>query len=102
MIVWKSRKEADTSWKSPTTEISTVRKNRIDADTSWVENWRDKRKTKSRKYMLGSFFTAILTAIIDTKDWKAIRIKCDPAYIADSEFMSREEKNTERKVRFRS
>ena len=52
--------------------------------------------------MLWSFFATILTAITDTKDWKAIRIKCDPAYIADSDYTTRAEANTQRKVRFRS
>jgi len=51
--------------------------------------------------MLWSFFATLLTAITDTKDWKAIRIKCDPAYISDSEYRNRTEGNTERKVRFR-
>ena len=68
MIVWKSRPEVNTSWK---------------------DNSRDKRKTKSRKYMLGSFFSTVLTAITDPKDDKALRIKCDPAYLADSEYKSR-------------
>jgi len=52
--------------------------------------------------MLGSFFTQVLTAITDTKDWKAIRIKTDPRYLRDSEFMNRKEKETQWKVRFRS
>ena len=81
MIVWKSRAEVSTSWK---------------------DNWRDKYKTKSRNYALGSFFELIKTAIIDPKDDKAIRIKTDPAYLADSEFRVREEATTTWKSRFRS
>lgn len=50
---------------------------------------RDKYKTKSRKYVLGSFFSTILTAITDPKDWKAIKIKCDPAYLQESLYKSR-------------
>ena len=52
--------------------------------------------------MLGSFFTQVLTAITDTKDWKAIRIKTDPRYLRDSEFKQRKEADTSWKVRFRS
>lgn len=43
--------------------------------------------------MLGSFFSTVLTAITDPKDDKALRIKCDPAYLADSEYKSRIEAN---------
>lgn len=68
MIVWKSRAEVSTSWK---------------------DNWRDKYKTKSRNYALGSFFELIKTAITDPKDWKALGIKCDPAYLQDSLWKSR-------------
>jgi len=81
MIVWKSRQESNTSWK---------------------DNSRDKRKTKSRKYMLGSFFELVKTALTDPKDNKALWIKCDPAYLADSEYWVREEANTTWKTRFRS
>lgn len=81
MIVWKSREEVN---------------------TSWIDSWRDRYKTKSRKYVLGSFFATVLTAITDPKDWKAIKIKCDPAYLHDSEFNSREEATTQWKTRFRS
>ena len=72
MIVWKSRPEVSTSWK---------------------DNSRDKYKTKSRNYALGSFFELIKTAITDPKDWKALGIKCDPAYLADSIWKSRIEAN---------
>lgn len=80
-----------------------VRKSREEkSDTSWKINSRDRYKTKSRKYALGSFFTTVLTAITDPKDWKGIRIKCDPAYLEDSQFTQRTEANTQWKVRFRS
>jgi hypothetical protein len=78
-----------------------VRKSREEINTAWNDSWRDRYKTKKRDYMLGSFFTQVLTAITDTKDWKAIRIKTDPRYIRDSEFMNRKEKDTSWKVRFR-
>jgi hypothetical protein len=52
--------------------------------------------------MLWSFFSTVLTAITDPKDWKAIKIKCDPAYLHDSNYNSREEATTQWKVRFRS
>ena len=39
--------------------------------------------------MLGSFFDLLKTAITDPKDWKALGIKCDPAYLADSLYKSR-------------
>lgn len=68
-----------------------VRKSREKADTSWSENSRDKRKTKSRAYALGSFFDTLKTAITDPKDNKALWIKCDPAYVADSLYKSRVE-----------
>ena len=79
-----------------------VRKSRHEVNTSWKNNSRDKRKTKSRKYMLGSFFSTVLTAITDPKDDKALRIKCDPAYLADSKYSAREEATTTWKSRFRS
>lgn len=52
--------------------------------------------------MLWSFFATVLTAITDPKDWKAIKIKTDPAYVHDSNYNSREEATTQWKVRFRS
>lgn len=79
-----------------------MRKSREEVSTAWKDSWRDRYKTKSRNYMLGSFFATILTAITDTKDWKAIKIKTDPAYLHDSEFNNREEATTQWKVRFRS
>ena len=69
-----------------------VRKSREEkSDTSWNINSRDRYKTKSRKYALGSFFTTVLTAITDPKDWKGIKIKCDPAYLHDSDYKARVE-----------
>lgn len=72
MIVWKNREEVSTAW-----DISS----------------RDSRKTKRRSYMLWSFFTLVKTIITDPKDDKALGIKCDPAYVADSEYKSRIEAN---------
>lgn len=72
MIVWKSRPEVSTSWTTKP---------------------RERYMTKSRDYMLGSFFSTLLTAITDPKDDKALGIKCDPAYLADSIWKSRVEAN---------
>ena len=102
MIVRKSREKSDTTWKSHLPNNETIWNDRPSINTEWKDNWRDKWKPKSRNYMLGSFFTQVLTAITDTKDWKAIRIKTDPAYIRDSEFKQRKEADTSWKVRFRS
>jgi len=66
-----------------------VWKNRTPATVSWKENGRDKYKTKSRNYALGSFFTTVLTAITDPKDDKGIKIKTNPAYIEESAWKSR-------------
>jgi len=98
----KSREKSDTIWKAHHNNDETFWNSRIEANTEWKDNWRDKRKTRSRNYMLGSFFTQVLTAITDTKDWKAIKIKTDPAYLHDSDFWVREEATTQWKVRFRS
>lgn len=70
-----------------------VRHSRQEVDTSWKDLPRDKYKTKSRKYMLGSFFSTLLTAITDPKDDNALGIKCDPAYLADSDYKARIEAN---------
>lgn len=69
--------------------MTTTWKTRQLVNTSWGNNDRDNHKTKSRKYMLGSFFELILTAITDPKDDKAIRIKSDPAYLEDSSYWTR-------------
>lgn len=70
MIVWKSRTEVNTTWNI---------------------SGRDKYKTKSRDYALGSFFDTVLTAITDPKDWYGIKIKTDPAYLHDSDYKVRKE-----------
>lgn len=67
-----------------------LRKSRLEVNnTSWNEKGRDRYKTKWRNYMLGSFFSNILTALTDPKDSKALKIKADPSYISDSEWKSR-------------
>ena len=81
MIVWKNREEVSTSW-----DVSS----------------RNSRKTKRRSYMLWSFFALIRTAITDPKDDKALGIKCDPAYLHDSDYSGRKEADTQYKTRFRS
>lgn len=53
-------------------------------NTSWESQSRKSEQTTSRDYMLGSFFATILTAITDTKDWMALGIKTNPAYLKDS------------------
>jgi hypothetical protein len=66
-----------------------VRKSREEVSTAWTDSWRDRYKTKSRDYALGSFFSTILTAITDPKDWYGIKIKTDPAYLHDSSYKAR-------------
>lgn len=66
-----------------------VRKSREEVSTAWNDSWRDRYKTKSRDYALGSFFSTILTAITDPKDWYGIKIKSDPAYLHDSSYKAR-------------
>lgn len=68
-----------------------VRKSREEVNTAWTDSWRNRYKTKRRDYMLGSFFAMVLTAITDPKDWKAIKIKTDPAYLHDSDYKARVE-----------
>lgn len=74
--------------------MTTTWETRESVNTSWGNNDRDKHKTKSRKYMLGSFFELILTAITDPKDDKAIRIKTDPAYYEASSYWTRIQNTT--------
>ena len=66
---------------------------RAKVDTTWWDNDRVKHWTKSRNYMLGSFFELVLTAITDPKDDKAIRIKTDPAYYEASSYWTRIQNN---------
>lgn len=77
----------------------TTRKGRTTVETSWWNDERAKHWTKSRDYMLGSFFETILTAILDPKDDKAIRIKADPAYYAKAKYWVREQTTTNWKTR---
>ena len=70
MIVWKNREEVNTS-----RDVSS----------------RNSRKTKRRSYMLWSFFTLVKTIITDPKDDKALGMKCDPAYLHDSDYIARKE-----------
>jgi len=69
-------------------------KSRVSGDTTWWDNDRVKHWTKSRNYMLGSFFELVLTAITDPKDDKAIRIKTDPAYYEASSYWTRIQNTT--------
>ena len=50
-------------------------------------------QTKSRNYALWSFFSTVLTAITDPKDWMWIKIKTDPAYFENPTWISRKEAN---------
>ena len=68
------------------------RKNRTENNNSeWKMSDRINQQTKSRNYMLGSFSESLLTAILDPKDNKAIRIKTDPAYFENPEWRVRTE-----------
>ena len=69
-------------------------KSRAEVNTTWWDNDRVKHWTKSRNYMLGSFFETVLTAILDPKDDKAIRIKTDPAYYESSSYWTRIQNTT--------
>ena len=93
--MWKSdRKQVDTKWSNRKLEINTNWiHNRKEKIVDWMFD-RTKHWTYSRKYMLWSFFEMILTAILDPKDWKAIRIKSDPAYPTNTEYLSRKENNS--------
>jgi len=74
--------------------MTTTWKSRAEVNTTWWDNDRVKHWTKSRKYMLGSFFELVLTAITDPKDDKAIRIKTDPAYYEASSYWTRIQNTT--------
>ena len=73
--------------------MTTTWKSRAEVNTTWWDNDRVKHWTKSRNYMLGSFFELVLTAILDPKDDKAIRIKTDPAYYQASSYWTRIQNN---------
>jgi hypothetical protein len=62
-------------------------------DTTWKDNNRTNFSVKSRDYLLWSFFSSIKTIITDPKDWYALKIQCDPAYIVNSIWKAREESN---------
>ena len=48
--------------------------------TTWKSSSRKQSQTKSNDYLLWSLFATILTAITDSKDDKAIKIKTEPSY----------------------
>jgi hypothetical protein len=54
--------------------------------TTWKSSSRKQSQTKSRDYLLWSLFATILTAITDSKDDKAIKIKTDPSYWKTTEW----------------
>lgn len=68
--------------------------------TIWKTKSRIDYQTKSRNYALWSFFSTVLTAITDPKDWMGIRIKTDPAYFEDPLWRGRT-RETERMRRSR-
>lgn len=68
--------------------------------TIWRTKSRIDYQTKSRNYALWSFFSTVLTAITDPKDWMGIRIKTDPAYFEDPLWRGRT-RETERMRRSR-
>ena len=94
MTNWRSRSAVNTTWKTHDRVSHTSWNKRNTNDTTWEED-RKEHWYMSRKYMLGSFFELLLTAITDPKDNKAIKIKCDPAYEADAEYIPREEHQTQ-------
>lgn len=61
--------------------------------TIWKTKSRIDYQTKSRNYALWSFFSTVLTAITDPKDWMGIRIKTDPAYFEDPLWRGRTREN---------
>ena len=69
-------------------------KSRVSGDTTWWDNDRVKHWTKSRNYMLGSFFELVLTAITDPKDDKALKIKTNPAYADKTKRRGRQQVET--------
>lgn len=88
MTNWRSRTAVNTTWKTHDRVSQTSWNKRNTNDTTWEED-RKEHWYKSRKYMLGSFFELLLTAITDPKDWKAIRLKSDPPYQSDPEYDTR-------------
>lgn len=52
--------------------------------------------------MLWSLLSSILTALIDSKDWKALQIKTNPAYAKENTWKTRTETKVTYKSRFRS
>lgn len=63
-------------------------------ETTWNTGNRKESWTKSSDYMLGSFFSTILTAITDPKDDKALKIKTNPAYASKTKRKWRQEVTT--------
>ena len=62
--------------------------------TTWTNGNRQKSWTKSRDYLLWSLFTAILTAITDPRDDKALKIKTNPAYADKTKWKWRQQVST--------
>ena len=62
--------------------------------TTWKSSNRKESWTKSRDYLLWSLFTAILTALTDPKDDKALRIKTNPAYAEKTKWKGRNQVTT--------
>ena len=54
--------------------------------TTWKSSSRKQSQTKSNDYLLWSLFATILTAITDSKDDKAIKIKTEPSYWKTTEW----------------
>lgn len=94
MTNWRSRSAVNTTWKTHDRVSQTSwNKRNTNNDVRWYN--RDKGKAYSREYVLGSFFTKILTMITDPKDWHALLMNTDYAYERKRVYLSRPGSNTQ-------
>jgi len=100
MTTWKSnRTDINTQWNTKKSESNTKwNHNRIESPIKW---WHDRKQhwVYSRDYVLWSFFTKLLHAISDPRDWFLLKIKTDYDYEVYAEYNSRVEKDTQWKSR---
>lgn len=94
MTNWRSRTAVNTTWKTHDRMSHTSWDKRKTSDENRWYN-RDKGKAYSREYVLGSFFTKILTMITDPKDDHALLINTDFAYEMKRLYLNRQESNTQ-------
>lgn len=94
MTNWRSRSAVNTTWKTHDRVSQTSwNKRNTNNDRRWYN--RDKWEWYSREYVLGSFFTKILTMITDPKDWNALLMNTDYAYEKKRVYLSRPQSNTQ-------